>query len=127
MTEVRKKIYQLGSTIDGLSGKFYFVEAPQQVSRPYSVFSYFGNPASSDSASKFEELYLQINHYGPDLAALELIEKKSRSIFEDSESSFGDLIEYHLDRIDRIGTPRKTKLDGVWQITEQYKLELTKL
>ncbi len=125
ITELRNKIYSLGSAITGLSGRFYYVEAPQNVLRPYAVFSLVSNSQDRDTASKFEELYFQINHYGENAADLETITKNSRAVFEDSESGWS-LTEHHLDRIE-FQLSRETKLGDVYQITHQYKLELTKL
>ena len=125
ITEVRNKIYSLGSAITGLSGRFYYLEAPQGAAKPYAVFSQVTNTQDTDTASKFEEIYLQINHYGENAAALETIAKNSRATFEDSEASWS-LTEYHLDRIE-FQLSRETKNGDVFQTTHQYKLELTKL
>ena len=125
ITEVRNKIYSLGSAVTGLSGRFYYLEAPQGTPKPYAVFSQVANPQTRDTASKFEDIYFQINHYGVSASALETIAKASRAAFEDSESGWS-LSEYHLDRIE-FQLSRDGKLDEVFQITHQYKLELTKL
>lgn len=125
ITELRNKIYSLGSAITGLSGRFYYLEAPQGTVKPYAVFSQVTNTQERDTASKFEEVYFQINHYGENAAALETIAKNSRTAFEDSEASWS-LTEYHLDRIE-FQLSREAKNGDVFQITHQYKLELTKL
>ena len=127
MTELRAKITAIGITITGLSGRFYHVEAPQGCPKPYSVYSFYAGSASRDSATKFEQQFMQINHYGENLTELEAIEKSSKNKFEDSEADFAGMTDYHLDRIERLGTPRRAKLGQIWQITEQYKLDLTKL
>lgn len=125
ITEVRNKIYSLGSAVTGLSGRFYYLEAPQGAAKPYAVFSQVTNTQDTDTASKFEEIYFQINHYGENAAALETIAKNSRAAFEDSEASWS-LTEYHLDRIE-FQLSRESKNGDVFQTTHQYKLELTKL
>lgn len=125
ITEVRTKIFTLGSSVTGLTGGFYYLEAPQKTAKPYAVFSSVANPVSRDTASKFEEIYWQVNLYGEDLTALELIAKKFREEFEDSESSWS-LTAYHLDRIE-FESSREAKYEKIFQITQQYKLELTKL
>lgn len=125
ITEVRNKIYSLGSAVTGLSGRFYYLEAPQSAAKPYAVFSQVTNTQDTDTASKFEEIYFQINHYGENAAALETIAKNSRAAFEDSEASWS-LTEYHLDRIE-FQLSRESKNGDVFQTTHQYKLELTKL
>lgn len=125
ITEVRTKIFTLGSAIAGLSGRFYYLEAPQGAAKPYAVFSQVTNTQDTDTASKFEEIYFQINHYGLSASVLETIAKASRSAFEDSESGWS-LSEYHLDRIE-FQLSRESKNGDVFQITHQYKLELTKL
>jgi hypothetical protein len=125
ITEVRNKIYSLGSAVVGLGGRFYYVEAPQGSPKPYAVFSLITNPTYRDTASRFEEIYFQINLYGESLAALETIEKLIKDKFDDAESVF-TLTAYHCDRIERELT-RNAKFDTVFQLTIQYKLELTKL
>jgi len=125
ITEVRKKIYSLGSAITGLSGRFYYLEAPQGCPKPYAVFSLITNPVTRDTCSTFEDIYFQINLYGESLTALETIENLTKQKFDDSESSFS-LTAYHCNRIERELT-RNAKYDTVFQITIQYKLELTKL
>lgn len=125
IAEIRNKIYSLGSSITGLSGRFYYMEAAQSVVKPYAVFSQVTNTQDTDTASKFEEIYFQINHYGNNAAELEIIAKASRAKFEDTESDWS-LAEYHLDRIE-FQLSRETKLGDVFQTTHQYKLELTKL
>lgn len=125
IAEVRNKIYSLGSEITGLGGRFYFIEAPQNPTKPYAVFSLITNPTYRDTASRFEEIYFQINLYGDSLAALETIENLTKQKFDDAESVF-TLTNYHCDRIERELT-RNAKFDTVFQLTIQYKLELTKL
>lgn len=125
IAEVRNRIYSLGSEITGLGGRFYFIEAPQNTSKPYAVFSLITNPTFRDSATRFEEIYFQINLYGDSLAALETIENLTKLKFDDAESVF-TLTNYHCDRIERELT-RNAKYDKVFQLTIQYKLELTKL
>lgn len=125
ITEVRTKIFTLGSAVAGLTGGFYYLEAPQTTAKPYGVFSLVANPVSRDTASKFEEIYWQANLYGNDLSALETISKSFREAFEDSEASWS-LTSYHLDRIE-FEFSREAKYDKIFQITQQYKLELTKL
>lgn len=127
MEELITKIYQIGILIVQLGGRFYHVEPEKKCGWPYAVYSFFANNTDErDTASKFETLYLQINYYAKDYAQIMAIEESSRNLFDDGENRFSALTEYHLDRIDRIAIPRRTKLDGIWQITEQYKLELTK-
>ena len=125
ITEVRTKIFTLGSAIAGLTGGFYYLEAPQNTARPYAVFSLIANPTSRDTASRFEEIYFQINLYGDSLTALETIENLTKQKFDDCESSF-TLTAYHCDRIERELT-RNAKYERIFQLTIQYKLELTKL
>lgn len=125
ITEVRNKIYSLGSAVTGLSGRFYFIEAPQKCSDPYAVFSFVANTFSRDTGSKFEEIYFQINLYGETLSALETIEQLTKQKFDDAEDDF-TLTDYHCDRIERQLT-RSAKYDKLFQLTLQYKLELTKL
>ncbi len=130
ITEVRNNIYTLGSAITGLSGRFYYKKVPKDGGKlPYAVFSQVTSTQDRDTASKFLEIYFQINHYGTNiennLGALETIAKKSKDKFEDSEAEWS-LTEYHLDRIE-LKLEREAELDDVFQITHQYKLELTKL
>lgn len=125
IAEVRNRIYSLGSAITGLGGRFYYIEAPQGVTKPYAVFSLITNPTSRDTTTRFEEIYFQINLYGDSLTALETIENLTKQKFDDCESAF-TLTTYHCDRIERELT-RNAKYERVFQLTIQYKLELTKL
>lgn len=125
ITEVRARIFTLGSAIAGLTGGFYYLEAPQKTEKPYAVFSLIANPTSRDTASRFEEIYFQINLYGDELAALETIENLTKQKFDDCEDAF-TLTTFHCDRIERQLT-RNAKFDKIFQLTIQYKLELTKL
>jgi hypothetical protein len=127
ISEVRNRIYSLGSEITGLSNRFFYLEAPRDVANPYAVFSPFGNPTNTDTASRFEEIYFQINLYDEKLNSLETIEKLTKQKFDNAESDFSSLTEYHCDRIERLGVPRQTKLGTVFQITVEYRLDLTKL
>ena len=124
--ELRKAIYDIGKTITGLSSRFYFVEAPRNVGYPYAVFSQVANTNSRDTASDFEDVFININYYAESAAGAEAIAKAGKDKFDDSEALFvPEMIEYHLDRIERQLT-RDQKLDDVYMITTQYKLELTK-
>ena len=127
IAELRKSIYDIGKTITGLGQRFYFTEAPSEVEYPYAVFSQVSNPASRDTATKFEDVYININYYDKTAAGVETIAEAGKVKFDDSEFSFNALLnQYHLDRIERQLT-RDQKNDDVFMITHQYKLELTKL
>jgi exopolyphosphatase/pppGpp-phosphohydrolase len=124
--ELRKAIYDIGKTITGLSGRFYFLEAPRNVDYPYAVFSQVANTNSRDTASNFEEVFININFYAESAASAETIANAGKAKFDDSENLFvPELVEYHLDRIERQLT-RVQKLDDVFMVSLQYKLELTK-
>lgn len=125
IAEIRTGIYTLGAAITGLTGGFWWLEAPQGTAFPYAVFSQVTHIQDRDTASKFEEIYFQINHYANSAAALETIAKASKAKFEDSENDW-TLTEYHLDRIE-FQLSRESKNGDVFQTTHQYKLELTKL
>jgi hypothetical protein len=122
-TELREQIATKGNTIAELTGGFWYLEAPQKVSYPYSVFSFVDNISSRDSASKFEEYYLQINIYDEDGENIEIIKEKMISEFDDSETDF-NLTDYYFERIDRRFV-KPVPTDN-YQITIQYKIELTK-
>lgn len=123
-TELRTAIESKGSLIEGLSERFFYLEAPQKVSFPYSVFSFVTNLPTRDSASKFEDYYLQINLYDKNGIRIELIKERFINEFDDSEASFS-LPSYHFDRIER-QFAKPLKVDKVFQISFQYKIELTK-
>lgn len=124
--ELRTAIAKVGKTITGLSQKFYFMEAPRQ-SNKYAVFSQVSNPASRDTASKFEEVYININYYAESAAEVETLAEAGKDKFDDSEALLNpELTDYYLDRIERQFT-RDQKNDDVFMISHQYKLELTKL
>lgn len=122
---VRSGIYALGTTITGLTGGFWWIEAPQETVKPYAVFSQVADPPERDTTTKFENIYFQINFYAASASALETIVTAGKAKFEDSESTLS-ISGYNVDRIERQFT-RDQKLDEVFQTTIQYKLELTKL
>lgn len=125
ITEVREKLYTLGNSVTGLTGGFYWIEAPQGGSKPYAVASLVANPIERDTASTFETIFFQVNLYGESLTALETVSKSMRDKLEDSELLW-TLVTYHVDRIELEFT-RDSKFGLVFQITQQYRLELTKL
>lgn len=123
--ELRKAIFNIGKTIPGLSGRFYFTEAPRNVEYPYAVFSQVANTNSRDTASQFEDIFININFYDESAAGAESISDAGKVVFDDSESAFSaELTDNFLDRIERQLT-RDQKLDDVFMVSLQYKLELT--
>ncbi|WP_448509299.1 tail completion protein gp17 [Immundisolibacter sp.] len=125
ITEVRNRIYALGSGVTGLSGRFYFMEAPQNTTQPFATFSFITNVASRDSATKFENITFQIDIFGNTLTTIETIEHAIKVTFDEAENVF-TLNNYHCDRIEREIT-NVAKYDNTFQITVQYRLELTKI
>lgn len=123
--ELRTALVTVGKTITGLSSRFYWLEAPVDTDYPYAVVSTYGNPQSRDTASKFEEVYININYYDKSASGVETIAAAGRSKFDDSESLFS-LTVFKFDRIERLNS-RDGKLDKVFMISDQYKIELTKL
>lgn len=123
ITELRTQIAAKGNAIPELTGRFWYLEAVEKSAYPYAVFSFITNNLSRDSASKFEEFYLQINIYDEDGENIELIKDKLIYVFDDSEASFL-LTDYFFDRIER-QLIRAITTD-VYQITLQYKIDLTK-
>jgi len=123
-TELRTAIENKGRLIEGLSERFYYMEAPETVEYPYSVFSFVTNLPSRDSATKFEDFYLQINLYDTNGIRIELMKERFFSAFDDSERDYA-LPSYNFDRIER-QFAKPLKADKVFQISFQYKIELTK-
>ena len=120
LTELRTAI--AGKTITGLTGGLWYLEASGK-SFPYAVFSFISNPSSRDSVNNFEDYYLQINLYDTDGSRIETTRKTITDVFDDSEASFS-LANYHFERIERQFS-RALKVDKVYQIVIQYKIELT--
>ncbi|HYX06829.1 MAG TPA: hypothetical protein VE912_08870, partial [Bacteroidales bacterium] len=98
--ELRPAIYTKGSGITGLSGGFFYVEAPQSVTDNYSVFSVVTNTNTRDTATKFEKVFLQINVYSLSALTCETLLERMKDEFDDSEAEFS-LTSYHLIRIER--------------------------
>ena len=120
LTELRTAI--AGKTITGLTGGLWYLEASGK-SFPYAVFSFVSNPVSRDSAMSFEDYYLQINLYDTDGSRIETVRKAITDTFDDSEATFS-LANYHFERIDR-QFARAFKVEKIYQIVIQYKIELT--
>lgn len=123
-TELRTAIQTKGNAIAGLSGQMWYLEAPPKTGYPYSVFSFVTNTESRDSINKFEKYYLQINIYDTDGERIETIKERIKNLFDDSEKSFS-LPSYNVDSVD-FAFARAMKVDKVYQITVQYKIDLTK-
>ncbi len=124
--QLREEISRIGLSIESLNEQFWYLEASQDNHSPYAVFSEYSNPGYRDTANKFEEEYIQISLYGPDLKALEIIAEELKAVFDDSEGSFY-VDGYHFDRIERLTGPQDRKLNDMYQKIIQYKIELTKL
>jgi len=124
ITEVRNKIFALANTVVGLVNKVFYVEAIQGTTFPYAVFSQVSNPASRDSASRFEEIYFQISVFAKTASLVESLAALVVAKFDDCETSF-ILASYWCTRIEKEFT-RSDKNEDVFQITIQYKLDLTK-
>ncbi len=122
--ELREAIYQKGSMINALGGGFWYMEAPQKAAHPYAVFSFVSNPMSRDTATKFEDYYLQINIYDKDGANIEVLKERITEAFDDSEKDFS-LDSWHFERIERQFVTER-KIEDVFMVTIQYKIELTK-
>ncbi|MEW6507182.1 MAG: hypothetical protein AB1432_05495 [Bacteroidota bacterium] len=122
-TELREQIAAKGNSIPELIGGFWYLEAPQKVSYPYSVFSFIDDISSRDSVSKFEQPYLQINIYDEDGENVEILKEKMIAEFDDSEADF-NLTDYFFDRIERQFV--KPIATNIFQIAIQYKIDLTK-
>ena len=123
---LRENIAQIGLSIESLNNHFYYLEASQDNHSAYAVFSEYANPSFRDTGSKFEEEYIQISLYGPDLKELELIAEDIKNTFGEGESLFA-IDGFHLDRIERLTGPQDRKLNDIYQKIIQYKIELTKL
>ena len=122
--ELRKALYEAGKTVNGLSGNFFHLEAPRKLKK-YAVYSQVTNPFSRDSASKFEDVYININYYAESADDVEALSEAGKLVFDDSEALLNtQLNDYYLDRIERQFT-RDQKNDDVFMISHQYKLELT--
>gem|GEM_PF-2902796 len=122
-SELRTAIYDIGKVITDLGGKFYYQEAPVNVRNPYAVFTFITETESRDSASRFPEFILQINLYDTDAERLEGLIDDLRSSFDDCSDKIV-LDSYYCDRFE-FQNARPQKIGRVFQITLQYKIELT--
>lgn len=86
-SQLRTAINTKGQSVSSLTGGFYYLEAKQKCGYPYAVFSFVNNSFSRDSATKFEEFYLQINLYDTDGERIEYIKENLFNEFDDSEAS----------------------------------------
>lgn len=126
ITNLRKAIYSLGQTVQGLdTTNFFFKEAPQGKSGIYCVFSEISNPyAGRTTMSQFEQSYIQFSFYGINQEDLETLVNNFRDVFDDSENNF-NLTDYFVLRVDWSLT-RDVQLEDVKQIIVQYKFSLQK-
>ena len=121
--ELREAIYNIGKNVNGLSGGFWYLEAPQKTPEPYSVFSNVTSLREKDSADNFDFVYLQINGYHTNLKALETIQKDFESRFDGQKGSFS-MTNYWLIDIDLQFNRGPVKNDDVFQFTQQYKIHI---
>ena len=124
ITEVRTRIFALANVVVGLVNKVFYIEAAQGTVFPYATFSQVANPVSRDSASTFEQIYFEIDVFDKTASGVESLAQLIKAKFDNCESAF-TLTSYICTRIER-EFMRSTKTENIFQITIQYRLELTK-
>ena len=122
--ELRKKIYETGSTVPEIAGGgFWYLEAKQNAKTGYAVFSNVTTPRAKDSKDIFDFVYFRINGYDKDVERLEEMQKHFAEKFDGQKDSFL-MNSYYLIDIDLMFNRGPVKIDDVFQFTQQYKVHL---
>ena len=121
--ELREALYTKGAAVTALTGGFWYLEADKAV-YPYAVMSFVTNTNDRDSAVKFETYYLQINIYDTNGKNIETVKEAITTSFDDCESSMTLASWYVIDFSRQFA--HAMKVDKVFQISIQYKIELQK-
>jgi hypothetical protein len=102
----------------------HFVEAPQDQSHPYIVFSHVAGSVRWDTMNKDDEQYVQINGYGKDLSILDTIKEEIRSLLDNQPTHLTIDTYTVYDISEQLN--RVAKLGDVWQFTLQFKITIQK-
>lgn len=119
IAELRQKIYELGAPLTS----FYYRQAPDRVFYPYAVFLPLTSPASQDSVSKFETVYLQIAIYSNNAQQLETLEEAFKNTFDNGRDALTSA-SWYCDQIQRLSS-RDIPGDVIHSTILEYKIELT--
>lgn len=110
--------------------KLFYGEAPQMypstqinLDLPFVVFNTLPITSSRDSGDKFFEAVIQFNIAGTNLSECEDVSNKLTNELEDSEASL-TFTSYDLIRIEEAPRIDQGNIDGVWNFTIQYTINL---
>jgi len=123
--ELQAAIYNIGKDVAGLTGGFWFIQAPQKNVYPYSVTSRVDGIPDRDSVNTFDDEYLQMNIYHTDHAALITISELFKTAFDNKQSNIIMASYWCIDITLQFNRGPK-KLDDVFQLTQQYKIHIQK-
>lgn len=120
LPDLRTKLY---AALKAIHSQVFYAEAPASTTLPYLVFSHVSGGTRWDTMKKDEEQYIQINGYGKNLAALEVIREGVRGLLDNNP---GALVLTAPNRVYDISEQinRGAKLGDVWQFTLQYKITI---
>jgi hypothetical protein len=113
-----------------IGSRFYYMEAPQEATFPYAVFSDIALLTRKDSISVHEEQIIQISNFSKSESSTQVgnMDLALHSLLDDCEDSF-TVDGYEVQEVTRIApsgyTIRETELN-VFQSVTQYRIYLTK-
>lgn len=123
---LRTGIYTLGKTVTGLSAtNFFFDEAKHTQSGQYCIFFSVDNFYTWDSGAVFETDNIQFNFYGSNLANLETLVTNFQTVFDFGKDSL-TVTGYSVISLTRNSISRPVKVDKIWQIILEYRVETQK-
>lgn len=112
-----------------IASEFYYVENPldaDKVIYPYGVYQFVSGNVDRDTATKFDEIIMQVTFYDDDSSSAIVTDlgNKFDALFDECEDDL-DLDSYTVLGVDQASEPREMKtLNGNWQWSKDYKIQL---
>jgi hypothetical protein len=115
------------SFYNAISGRFYFVQAPQETAFPYSVYHLLTDTYDFTFTEEFEEIIIQFDMYDQDPSSSDILDATEylKTLFDWCRPTVtGYSVSHGMERI--FSTIDWFDEDGVWQSVVQYRISLKK-
>lgn len=126
ITKVRTALNTLLKTATGISASnLYFNDAPPRAVQPYCIFSFTANAVDRDTATEFNDIFIQIDLFGKTLKTVETLEAALKTVLDGVSLSLTLHNSAPLFRISG-GVTRKdmSEAGNYWRVVMEYKLML---